>query len=292
MSGRRGGQLPFMPRTDAPVQYRVVGMDCAHDAAEIEQATRAIDGVRAAKVSVASQLLTLELASGADAGGAIALPAVERAVAALGYRLLPVDGTAPVGAWTPTAAYRRALWIVALLNLGYGVVEVAGGLLADSQALLADALDFVGDGLITLLGLLAIAWSLRWRARAALLQGLFLAAMGVGVLASTAWRVLVRHQPEADVMGMLGAAALAVNVAAALVLRPHRAGDAGARAIWLFSRNDAIGNAAVIAAALLVAWTGTPWPDLVVAVAIAALFLHSAWIIVRDARADLGAARD
>ena len=186
-----------------------------------------------------------------------------------------------------TPAYRRALWIVVLLNLGYGVVETVGGFLSGSQALRADALDFVGDGLITFLGLLAIGWSLAWRARAALLQGAFLGVLGLAVLASTAWRVLVTRQPEAGLMGLFGAGALLVNVAAALVLVPHRGGDANARAVWLFSRNDALGNLAVLAAALLVAWTDTPWPDLVVAVAIAGLFLHSAWAIVRDARSDL-----
>ena len=186
-----------------------------------------------------------------------------------------------------TPAYRRALWIVVLLNLGYGVVETVGGFLSGSQALRADALDFVGDGLITFLGLLAIGWSVAWRARAALLQGVFLGVLGVAVLASTVWRVLVTRQPEAGLMGLFGAGALLVNVAAALVLIPHRGGDANARAVWLFSRNDALGNLAVVAAALLVAWTDTPWPDLVVAVAIAGLFLHSAWAIVRDARSDL-----
>lgn len=186
-----------------------------------------------------------------------------------------------------TPAYRRALWIVVLLNLGYGVVETVGGFLSGSQALRADALDFVGDGLITFLGLLAIGWSVAWRARAALLQGVFLGVLGVAVLASAVWRVLVTRQPEAGLMGLFGAGALLVNVAAALVLIPHRGGDANARAVWLFSRNDALGNLAVVAAALLVAWTDTPWPDLVVAVAIAGLFLHSAWAIVRDARSDL-----
>jgi Co/Zn/Cd efflux system component len=162
-----------------------------------------------------------------------------------------------------------------------------GGFPAASQALKADALDFLGDGGITLFGLVAIGWSLVWRARAALLQGLFLGALGIGVLAATAYRVLVLHTPEADVMGVFGAVALAVTVAAAWVLVPHREGDANVRALWLFSRNDALGNIAVIVAAGLVAWTGTPWPDLAVAAVIAGLFIHSAWEILRDARNDL-----
>ena len=146
-------------------------------------------------------------------------------------------------------AYRRTLWIVVLLNLGMGVAEMTGGLVAGSQALKADALDFVGDGVITMFGLIAIAWSLAWRARAALIQGFFLAALGTGVLGATAYRVLASHNPEANIMGVFGLIALAVNVAAAWVLVPHRKGDANVRAVWLFSRNDALGNVAVVGAA-------------------------------------------
>lgn len=186
--------------------------------------------------------------------------------------------------------YRRALWIVVLLNLGMGLAEMIGGFVAGSQALKADALDFLGDGVITLFGLLAIGWSLAWRARAAMIQGLFLAALGIGVLATTGYRVLVLHTPEADIMGVFGVIALVINVAAAWVLVPHRKGDANVRAVWLFSRNDALGNVAVVIAAGLVAWTGTPWPDLAVAAIIAGLFLHSAWEIMNHARADLGRA--
>src|SRR3546814_2847064 len=92
---------------------------------------------------------------------------------------------------------------------------MVGGFLSGSQALKADALDFLGDGLITFLGILAIGWSLVWRARSALIQGVFLGALGLGVLASTAYRVLVVNQPEAELMGLFGIIALAVNVAAA-----------------------------------------------------------------------------
>jgi cation diffusion facilitator family transporter len=190
-----------------------------------------------------------------------------------------------------THEYRRTLWIVVFLNGGYGIIEMIGGFLADSQALKADALDFLGDGSITLLGLLALSWGTLWRARAAFLQGLFLGALGIAVLASTAYRVLVLHMPEAELMGAFGLIALVVNVAAAMLLMKHREGDANVRAVWLFSRNDAIGNVAVVIAAGLVWLTGTPWPDLVVAAGIAALFLHSAWEIVKDARGDLARAK-
>ncbi len=184
-------------------------------------------------------------------------------------------------------AYKRALWIVTVLNIGYGVVEVGGGFLAGSQGLKADALDFLGDGTITLLGLVAIGWGAAWRARAALLQGIFLAGMGLGVLAATAYRVLVAHVPAAELMGVLGVAAFAVNVICAAILVKHRHGDANVQAVWLFSRNDALGNAAIVVAAVLVAWTGTAWPDLIVAAVIAGLFLQSAWRIIVTARGEL-----
>ena len=271
------------------VRYRVVGMDCAADAAEIEDAARGIEGVETVKVSTATQILTLL----AD-DPAARVPAVEQAVTRLGYRLsLLSDSTSAAGdddAPDPThvtPAYRRALWTVGLLNVGYGIVEIVGGFLSGSQALKADALDFLGDGLITFLGLFAIGWSLIWRARAALLQGLFLGALGLGVVGTTLYRFVEQQEPEAGLMGVLGLIALVVNVAAAVVLIPHRKGDANVRAVWLFSRNDAFGNAAVVVAAVLVAWSGSPWPDLVVAIVIAGLFLHSSWSIVRDARSDL-----
>lgn len=185
-------------------------------------------------------------------------------------------------------AYRRALWTVVLLNVGFGLVEFAGGFLAGSQALKADALDFLGDGSITFVGLLALGWSAAIRAKVALTQGLFLAALGFGVIAMAIWRTLNAVPPEADIMGGIGLAALAVNVAAALVLARFReGGDAQARAIWLFSRNDAFANVAVIAAAGLVHLFASAWPDLIVAGAIALLFLHSASDIIRDAAREL-----
>ena len=185
-------------------------------------------------------------------------------------------------------AYRRALWIVVILNLGFGVIEVIGGFLARSQALKADALDFIGDGSITLVGLLALGWPEQTRARVALAQGWFLAALGVGVIATAIWRAMNAVPPEADLMGGIGIAALGVNIAAALALRRfHEGGNANARAIWLFSRNDALANVTVIIAAGMVAWLNSAWPDLIVAGVIALLFLHSAWEIIRSALAEL-----
>lgn len=279
--------------TAEPIRYRVTGMDCASCAAKIEKAARGV-GVKDVKVSTATQIMTLRAQPGR-------LAEVERAVTGIGYQLDRLDAPRaseasdddelPKDLSHITPAYKRALWIVVALNVGYGLVEIVGGFLAGSQALKADALDFLGDGLITFLGLLAIGWSLLWRARSALIQGLFLGLLGLGVVASTIYRMIVQLPPEAELMGLFGIVALVVNVLAAAVLIPHRTGDANVRAVWLFSRNDAIGNAAVVVAAGLVTWTGTVWPDLVVALVIAGLFLHSSWSIIRDARADLREAR-
>lgn len=268
------------------IRYRVTGMDCASCAAKVEKAVQSA-GVADAKISIASQILVLNVPA-ADARVA----AVERAVTAAGYHLDRIDDIATGDriAAVPahlTPAYRRALWIVIVLNVGYGLIEMIGGFIAGSQALKADALDFLGDGAITFLGVLAIGWSLLWRARSALVQGGFLALLGGGVVVDTIEKIFAQQPVEAGMMGALALVALAVNVAAALVLIPHRAGDANVRAVWLFSRNDAIGNAAVAVAAGLVAWTGSTWPDLAVAIVIAGLFLHSAWVIIRDALGDM-----
>lgn len=265
--------------TEAPpirAVFRVIGMDCTDDAAALTRAAQGARGITAVEVSLASGLLTL------TAADPLGLVSGQQAAEQAGFRLLPAESPVEL-----STSYRRALWIVVLLNGGYGVVESVAGFVAHSQALKADALDFLGDGLITFVGILALTWPLRRRARVAMAQGLFLGALGIGVLGSTFLRVFVQQSAQAEIMGVVGLFALAVNLAAAGVLLPHRSGDANARAIWLFSRNDAIGNVAVMAASGLVAWTGSVWPDLLVAAAIAALFLHSAATIVVDANTEL-----
>ncbi|MFN0204752.1 MAG: cation transporter [Planctomycetota bacterium] len=190
---------------------------------------------------------------------------------------------------TAGKGYFRALIIVVVLNLAMGIVEMTGGFFGLSQALKADALDFLGDGFITLLALLAISRAPRWRARAALLQGWFLCILGVSVSVGAIYRAFNQITPEASMMGGLGFAALATNIAAAAVLIPHRHGDANVRAVWLFSRNDAIGNIAVMAAAGLVYLTNSAWPDIITAGIIAGLFLNSAFVILKSARRELQA---
>src|SRR5687768_13481719 len=128
------------------------------------------------------------------------------------------DDCAPKDVTRATPAYRRALWLVVLLNLATGAGEVVVGFVAQSQSLKADALDFLGDGSITLLALLATRWGAAWRARMAAAQGVFLAVLGVGVLAATAYRVLIANEPEAAPMGLMAFIGLAANVSSALLL--------------------------------------------------------------------------
>ena len=189
-----------------------------------------------------------------------------------------------------SAAYKRVLWIVIALNAVMFAVETSACMLARSMALRADALDFLGDSITYAISLAVIGAHLRWRARAALFKGLSLGAMGIWVLAATAYQVYATGMPAPVTMGAVGLLALAVNVTSALLLFKFRDGDANVRSVWLCSRNDAIGNVAVVAAAGLVGLTGTPWPDLIVAAGLAILFLKGAVSIVRHARADMAAA--
>ena len=179
--------------------------------------------------------------------------------------------------------YRRVLWIVIAINAVMFIVEMAAGRMAHSQALQADALDFLGDTLTYGMSLAVIGRSLLVRANAALLKGLSLLVMGLWVFGSTVYQVMVLGIPNAEVMGVIGFLALAANVTSVLLLMRYKDGDANVRSVWLCSRNDAIGNVAVMIAALAVSATASAWPDLVVAGAMAALFLNSSTQILRQA---------
>jgi Co/Zn/Cd efflux system component len=179
---------------------------------------------------------------------------------------------------------------VIALNAAMFVVEMTGGALAGSQALQADALDFLGDATTYGISLAVIGASLQIRARAAILKAISLTAMGLWVLGSTAYHVLVLGVPHAEVMGAIGLLALAVNVTSVLVLMRYKDGDANVRSVWLCSRNDAIGNVAVMLAALAVGFTGTKWPDLIVAAIMAGLFLSSSMQILRQSVQELRSA--
>jgi cation diffusion facilitator family transporter len=188
---------------------------------------------------------------------------------------------------TGSAAFRRTVWIVLALNAAMFVVEIVAGRLAGSLALQSDALDFAGDTATYAISLAVVGHSLAWRARAALLKGVVLGGFAVFVLASAVWRAFIVGVPAAETMGVVGLMALAVNVTAALLLLRFRDGDANVRSVWLCSRNDALGNIAVLIAAGVVAVTGTKWADLAVAAIMASLFLSTAVQITRQAKREL-----
>ena len=167
--------------------------------------------------------------------------------------------------------WRRALWIALLVNAGMFLVELAAGELADSRSLQADALDFFSDGANYAISLGVAGLAIVWRARAALVKGITLAILGFYVMATAGLAVFQGASPQPAVMGGVGVAALIANVAVALMLYRFREGDANMRSVWICSRNDAIANIAVVAAAVGVFGTGTAWPDLFVAAIIATL---------------------
>lgn len=189
-----------------------------------------------------------------------------------------------------SADYKRRLWAVIAINAAMFVVEMSAGHAARSQALQADALDFLGDAMTYGLSLAVIGASVRVRANAALLKGTSLLLMGMWVFGATVWRVFVVGVPEAQIMGGVGVMALAANLTSVWLLMRYKDGDANVRSVWLCSRNDAIGNVAVMLAAVGVAATGTGWPDLAVAGLMAGLFLSSATQIFRQALAERSAA--
>jgi Co/Zn/Cd efflux system component len=182
-----------------------------------------------------------------------------------------------------SADYRRRLWLVIALNAGMFVVEMVAGQAAGSKALQADALDFFGDAVTYGISLAVIGSTLRTRALAALAKGASLFLMGVWVAATTLYQVFVLGVPQAAVMGSVGFLALAVNLASVLLLVRYKDGDANVRSVWLCSRNDAIGNVAVMLAAVGVWGTATAWPDLIVAGLMAALFVSSSVQILTQA---------
>jgi Co/Zn/Cd efflux system component len=183
--------------------------------------------------------------------------------------------------------WRRALWIALIVNAGMFVAELAAGEIADSRSLQADALDFFGDAANYAISLSVAGLVLAWRARAAFVKGLTLALLGGYVIIGALLSVFQGASPQPQIMGAVGIAALAANVGVALMLYRFREGDANMRSVWICSRNDAIANIAVVAAAVGVFGTGTAWPDLIVAAIMAALAISGGWKIIRLARAEL-----
>ena len=184
-------------------------------------------------------------------------------------------------------AYRRVLWTVLAINAAMFLVEIAAGVAAGSASLQADALDFLGDAANYITSLAVVGMTLRYRAMAALAKGLTMGVFGLWVIGIIIWHVLVGTVPEPITMGVVGIVALAANAACAALLYAYRAGDANMQSVWICSRNDVLGNLAVLLAAIGVFGTGTGWPDLVVAAVMATLALQGSWIVVRQARQEL-----
>jgi len=179
--------------------------------------------------------------------------------------------------------FKRRLCFVIALNAAMFLIEMGAGVVAGSQALRADALDFLADATTYGISLAVIGASLRARSAAAVLKGTSLSLMAAWVLGSTAYHVFLIGVPKAEVMGVIGVLALLANLASVLILVRYKDGDANVRSVWLCSRNDAIGNVAVMTAALGVWGTARAWPDLIVAAIMAALFLTSSVQILRQA---------
>ncbi len=184
--------------------------------------------------------------------------------------------------------YKRVLWAALAINAVMFLVEIAGGVVAGSTSLQADALDFLGDAGNYAISLAVVAMTLRTRAMAALVKGATMGAFGLWVCGTIVWNTVTGAVPEPYMMGTIGLVALAANAVCFGLLWAYRAGDANMRSVWVCTRNDVLGNIAVLLAAIGVFGTGTAWPDLLVAAIMAALALQGSVTVVRHARQELG----
>lgn len=187
--------------------------------------------------------------------------------------------------------YRRILWLALAINLAMFGVELGAGFRSGSVALLADAIDFFGDAANYGVTLAVLSMGLAWRARAALFKAVSMLGFGVFVMGKALWTFTQGTTPEAFTMGSIGLLALLANLGVAFMLYAYREGDANMRSVWLCSRNDAIGNLAVMGAALGVFGTGAAWPDLAVAAVMASLAMTGGWTVLRQASHELKATR-
>ena len=183
--------------------------------------------------------------------------------------------------------YRKVLWIALTVNITMFTVEIVSGLKAGSVSLIADSLDFLGDATNYGISLWVLGMVLAIRAKASLLKAMSMAAFGVWVLGNALWHFVSGIIPSAETMGLIGVMALAANLGVATLLYAYREGDSNMRSVWLCTRNDALGNVAVILAAIGVFGTGAAWPDLIVAIIMASLALHSSWTVIKQASSEL-----
>jgi cation diffusion facilitator family transporter len=188
----------------------------------------------------------------------------------------------------PTSSVARPLlWLALGINASMFAVEIITGLIAGSVSLHADALDFLGDSFNYAISIAVLTLALTWRARAALLKGATMGALGIWVIGEAVWHIYIGRVPEPIVMGAVGFAALLANAVVALMLYRFRDSEANLRSAWICSRNDVLGNLAVLLAALGVFGTGTLWPDVIVAVVMATLALQGSITVVRQSLDEL-----
>src|SRR5712691_3519814 len=185
------------------------------------------------------------------------------------------------------AAYRRVLWAVLAINAVMFAVEIGAGLAAGSASLQADALDFLGDAANYGISLFVVGMALRYRATAAFAKGASMGMFGLWVIGVAVWHAAHGTLPHAFTMGAVGVAALAANAASFGLLWAYRGGDANMRSAWICTRNDVLGNLAVLLAAAGVFGTGTGWPDIIVAAIMAGLALQGATLVIRQSLGEL-----
>ena len=184
-------------------------------------------------------------------------------------------------------AYRRVLWAALAINAAMFAVEIGAGVAAGSASLQADALDFFGDAANYAISLFVVGMALHVRAKAALLKGASMGVFGLWVIGAVLWHLAHGTLPNAFTMGAVGFLALAANAASFALLWTHREGDANMRSAWICTRNDVIGNLAVLLAALGVFGTGTGWPDIIVATVMAGLAIQGCWTVIRHSLSEL-----
>ena len=187
--------------------------------------------------------------------------------------------------------FRRILWFALIANAAMFVVEMVASALSGSVSLQADALDFFGDSVNYAITLFVLGLPIQARSKAALFKGATMMVFGVCVIGNAGYKAMAGTVPDAMVMGSIGMLALVVNAAVAVMLFRYRSGDSNMRSIWLCSRNDALGNMAVILAASGVFVTATVWPDIIVAALIAGLNISAACHVFRQATGELRSVR-
>ena len=183
--------------------------------------------------------------------------------------------------------YKKALWIVLVLNLSMFFVEIVTGIKSGSTSLLSDSLDFLGDSANYLISLIVLPMALSYRAKASMVKGLTMGVFGLFILITTIYRAFYGEIPSYSEMSIVGFLALLVNVSALLILLKFRDGDSNVRSVWVCSRNDAIGNVAVILAGIAVYFFQSKYPDLIVAFILAFLALQASQEIIKRAWVEL-----